>query len=50
MIKPTAQLRLRYEAPQAEVITLSKPLNLLVHLSASLDFEDFEDGDDLDVI
>lgn len=36
-----------YIAPIAEIYVFSRPLNLLVSVSAEVGFEDWEEGDEL---
>lgn len=43
--------RLRYEKPEAELIQLNSPLNLLVLFSAvDAEVDQFDEGEDLDVV
>ncbi len=44
-------MRLRYEKPVAEYLQLSTPLNVLTLFSfIDLEVDEFEDGEDLDVV
>ncbi len=43
-------MKLPYEAPAVEFFPLTGSLSMLISFSADVDFEDFEDGGDLDMI
>lgn len=41
------EMKLCYKAPIVELIVCYQPLNLLVSMSGSAGFEDWEEGDEL---
>ena len=44
------EIKLQYEAPEVTLFNLNAPLNMLITFSADAEFEDYEDGGDLDFI
>ena len=44
------EIKFQYEAPEVTLFNLNAPLNMLISFSADAEFEDYEDGGDLDFI
>lgn len=44
------EIKFQYEAPEVTLFNLNAPLNMLITFSADAEFEDYEDGGDLDFI
>ena len=44
------EIKFQYEAPEVTPFNLNAPLNMLISFSVDAEFEDYEDGGDLDFI